>query len=92
MQGEGEEEEGPRTGVPPPGKDLKPEAGKGPGTRDWGTSSPLNRHTPVKRYPPVVLRTRPVITIGILLPVIYQGGYYLSLEVKKFLCKVLLTY
>ena len=30
---------GPEIGVLlPPGKDMEPEVGNGPGTRDWGTS------------------------------------------------------
>ena len=40
---------GPETGVPPPRKDMGPEVGKGPGSRNWGTSPPgVNGQTPEK--------------------------------------------
>ena len=50
---------GPEAGVRH-GKDIGLEAGMGPGTRDWGTLSCVNREMHVKTYHPVVLRMRTV--------------------------------
>ena len=59
-------------------KDLGPEAGKGPWTRNWGTLYPplVNRQTSWKNYLPIVLHTRVVI-----------NGWYLfhELDLKFYL-------